>query len=357
MHSCFISQILVIFLESVCIARIFFTKNSKIDAAVMLSPVAFIISILNILVWQLSTLNILIFLLSLTILLTNIRSLLRFSAKLFIDRYSIRFLIFSILEFAAVLTLAFFCFINRSVKINPDDFNSETKTEVISKNFNEYEILKKIEIGKNISGYIQTFSPKNINADNSQNPVILFVPAPSANPSDYEPFFYFLSKQGYTTLAGDFYIKNSFFNGIANSRILRKYLVHKRISAENNSFTEEQKKTVSAEIKECFNILITLASQKFGSDRKFIILTDVLNFDDLTDIVLQNSETCSGFFSLTQIEEYKTPGFGFIEQTDIFTARHFGLKRDPSLFTPRFLSSKMLGFIKKLEPLPNLPEV
>ena len=67
---------------------------------------------------------------------------------------------------------------------------------------------------------------------------------------------------------------------------------------------------------------------------------DSLEFDSICQITETAGIQTAGFFSLNTIQEYKTPKFGFIEQTNIPLAKKYGFSRDSSLFIPRYLANK-----------------
>ena len=85
----FYGELLVIILLLFANGRIIFLKNAKKDALVMLSPLAFILSIIQMLNWGLDVVIGLTLVLSVLVLLSNFHALFRYSERLYIDHYSI----------------------------------------------------------------------------------------------------------------------------------------------------------------------------------------------------------------------------------------------------------------------------
>ena len=57
----------------------------------------------------------------------------------------------------------------------------------------------------------------------------------------------------------------------------------------------------------------------------------------------------AGVLKLNNIEEYKTSGYGCIEQTDPLLAMALGLRRDKSLATPKLLAAKTVEVLNDLK--------
>lgn len=84
-------------------------RYSKVDSLCVISPVALFIAVLQIFAWGVTTINVAIFILTLIIFFINFRAILRFMGSLFIDHYSVPFILFSIIFL--LVTLAFIAFI------------------------------------------------------------------------------------------------------------------------------------------------------------------------------------------------------------------------------------------------------
>ena len=64
------------------------------------------------------------------------------------------------------------------------------------------------------------------------------------------------------------------------------------------------------------------------------------------DFIRQANGRVSGALALDSVSEYRTPGFGCIEQTDPLLASFFGVERDRDLRVPRSLVSETVRRIR-----------
>ncbi len=336
MFDSFLSQMLVIFLLFICCIRIFFTKNSKIDSATVLAPLAFVISIFNILLWNVNLPNIFLFFLSLFVFLSNIRALFRLSARVFVDRYSALFVIFTIFELLLIVFAGILTFINRPVKLEPQKFNVKKEKTILNNDFfKNFNIHSKTNFFRLSSKIIYTYSPED--EEKKDLPVVLFCGTDIAEVQDYEPYFLLLASKGCTILAGDFYeSKDSESSEIFNSRFLRKFLSNKN-------------KTKSPDKEKTYIELTRIAQKFYGYEQKFFFVFDATDFEAINKITENAGSQNGGFFCLNSILEFKTSSLGFVEQTNIPLARSLGLERDSSLFIPRYLAGKTFEEIENLQ--------
>lgn len=330
---------LVLFLIVFCCLRVFFIKNSKIDAAASLAPAAFAVAAANIFIWEVSFQNLLLLGLSFLVLAANVRALIRLSARLYIDRYSGGFVIFSTVELVLAVCAAVFVFLDRPVKVEPGSFSSARTVSRVSGSVSRgFETLSPGDFFFRSSGMLYTFSPKPTSPENKDAlPLVLFCGSDLAEVYDYEPYLLFLSQKGYEVLAADFYAKDAeYYKGVLNSRILRRFLA--RNSLAESKKTEAAERTLN--IVKSYKALFDIARKGYGEDRTFYFVFDSLDFNSISSIIDYASTTRTGFFVLSRVDEYKTPGLGFVEQTDIPLAKEKGLERDKSLFIPRYVAAK-----------------
>ena len=125
MFDAFLSQMLIVFLLFIVCVRFFFAQNLTIDSCAVLAPVAFFISLANIFLWNLTIPNIFLAALSFIVFATNFRAILRLFSRVFVDRYSVAFSVFSILELSLIVFSAVILILNRPVKIEPRNFGSK----------------------------------------------------------------------------------------------------------------------------------------------------------------------------------------------------------------------------------------
>lgn len=299
--------------------------------------------------------NLLIFLITFLSFLTNFRSVLRLRSKLIVDHYGNAFLISTIAELILILFSLAFLILHRPVKLIPQDFNAEKTEYLLSGNTTE-EIRIKTEFfnGQKTTGNLYVFGPASSGNDKinteifSENPILIFAGSISGPVLNYEPYFLFLAQKGFTVLAADFYTHDTRilgqtltkgpFHKSADSKFLRYFYTQVLRIFNEKKFNEIKSKEISfASVK--YNSITKLAGELFGTEKKIFYLVDGIDFDTIYSVIEQN-KNAAAFYSLNRINEYKTSGFGFIEQTDPVFAAHFGLKRDSSLFIPRYAANK-----------------
>ncbi len=341
MFDSFLSQMLVIFLLFICCVRIFFTKNSKIDSAAVLAPLAFVISIFNIFLWNVNCTNIFLLFLSLFVFLSNIRALFRLSARVFVDRYSAAFVIFTIIELLLVVFLGIFTFINRPVKLEPQKFNVKKQKTILNDDFTQnFNIHSKLNFFNLYPRIIYTYNSEE-NKTGKELPLVLFCGTNIAEVQDYEPYFLLLASKGCTILAADFYgTQQAEGSALYNSKFLRKFF-----SAQN--------KTQEIDKEKSYIELTRIAQKIYGYEQKFFFVFDATDFEAINKITENAVFQNGGFFCLNSIPEFKTSSLGFIEQTNIPLARKLGFDRDSSLFIPRYLAGKTFEEIENANFIAN----
>lgn len=175
-------------------------------------------------------------------------------------------------------------------------------------------------------------------------PIILFVGTSAAPVSSYEPYLILLAQRGFTVLAADFYpIDGGVFGDFRNSLKIRRFALMD-LFLRNEELYSALRPILASHVLKGYEALSRLAlvnfREKDGSQRKIFYVTDSLSSDEVFSFSDKFSDSVSGSFQLDTIPEFKTPGFGFPEQTDLILARHFGMKRDGEFFIPRYLSTK-----------------
>lgn len=367
MYNCFLSQLLVLILLLISGGRIFFLKNPRVDCFAVFAPIAFIVSILNFFLFDVSFSNLAIFLISLFCFFTNFRAVFRLRSHLIVDHYGNAFLISTVIELILILiSLAFLIFL-RPVKMVPQEFNAK-KTEYFLTGKTSESIRIKSDFydsflkNQKTTGNLFVYEPELESDDKinpeiySQNPILIFSGNASGLAQNYEPYFLLLAQKGFTVLAADFYtndtkifepnLKKGFLKNHADSKFLRYFYAQILKIFDEDEFNQLKKEEVkNAPAK--YNALSKIAGGLFGMERKIFYLVDGIDFDTIFSVVEQN-KNASAFYSLNRIDEYKTSGFGFIEQTDpLFATAEFDLKRDSSLFIPRYAANKTIENIVK----------
>ena len=346
MYDLFLARLLVLLLIFLTCGRILFTEHARIDSIVLLSPMALLFSLCILLIWGVNPFSVALAALSFLVLFTNGRSLFRFAGQLFVDHYSFLFIFSSILEILAAIALAVLLLMFHPVKYTQKDFEAVADKKVISGTLaSGFEVRESIFENKRNDGLLWCFEPAEY-LEVPGEPVVLFVPGPATAVSFYEPYLLFLAQKGYRVLAADFYPQDyRLYEGKFNSRFLRCFY-----SVYLSLFEKETYKAIDAaadQIREkCYLALADLARKRYGEDSYFFYVTEGLDMATVNRIIDANEEKTLGVFYLNQIPEFKTPEYGFIEQTNIFLCRILKGERDASLFIPRYVAGKTDGDIQ-----------
>ncbi|WP_294429809.1 hypothetical protein [uncultured Treponema sp.] len=362
MFDCFLAQLLALTMIFFCSSRFFFIKDARLDSFVVFAPLSFAISILILFCFDFSVFSFAIFVLSLLVFFTNFRAVLRLSDKLIVDNYSAIFIIFSIIELILTILLLAALIFFRPVKYSEKDFGV-TKTQYsLTGAASNLQIREKYLKGGRFSGNLFVYEPEvndEITAEiYSENPVLLFVSGIRAGVKDYEPYLMLLSQKGYKVLAADLYapdfnllspkFENKFIKELVESKFLRKFAA---ISYEKEKPAEFEK-IIAAEktlATKKYSALTKLALEFLGDDKKFIYIVDNVDFDSIYAVIDKfNTEPYSnakGFVSMNRVDEYKTSGYGFIEQTDVLLAHQKGIERENKFFIARYVANKTIKAI------------
>ena len=106
-----------------------------------------------------------------------------------------------------------------------------------------------------------------------------------------------------------------------------------RIDKERFIHLIEKEKTLATKK---YSALTKIALELYGDDAKVFYIVDNVDFDSIYAVIDEfNTEpyaNAKGFFSMNRVDEYKTSGYGFIEQTDVLLAYGKGLERENKFF-------------------------
>ena len=322
-----LGQILIIFLLMLNSARFFFIKNEKQDTLSLLSPITLLLSILYIFSWKLDFFSISMLLLSLLSLIINIHALFRLALKLYIDHFSVTFMIGSTIILLLCTALAFFAIVYSPVKIDYAKHNAKEYSVRLSGSFDTgFHKAKQFEKS---SAELLVIEPES-NAE--QKKIIILVPDKRADAFHYKPYMTLLAQKGYTVLACDFFSKeaNYFSNNFINSKIARRFFMLLHSIYQKEEFLKQQKNFTYIILREC-NAIASFAKKTYGENVSLFFVADEMSEEAVKSINFSR-------FSINQINEYSKPGLGFIEQTDPLLAKYFKIKKDKTLFLPRYLS-------------------
>ncbi len=112
-------ELLILSLLLAVNARLFFVARGQRDAVVLLSPVAFVVSVLVFFAWGITLPNGVIFILALVVLLENGLGIWRFCSKLYVDSFSPLLWLSSVVNILLILALGASVVIFRPVPVPP----------------------------------------------------------------------------------------------------------------------------------------------------------------------------------------------------------------------------------------------
>ena len=174
----------------------------------------------------------------------------------------------------------------------------------------------------------------------SERPIIVFAGTSVGTVEQYEPYILFLSKNGFTVCAADLYTRDMhIYEGASNRRFARRIRTLYNYLQDKTEFEATKKKELLLS-RQKYERLTELVLDLFGESQTVYYITDGVSFDTINAVIEAFPKNAVGFYSLNRIPEYKTQGFGFIQQTDILLAKYFSMKRDSSFFIPRYVANK-----------------
>ncbi len=318
-------EILVIILLLVANGRILFIKNAKKDSLVMLSPFAFLLSIIQIFNWGVDAVTILTLLLAVIVLLSNFHALFRYSERLYIDHYSILMKVWS--SVTIILSLALLA---GTIFFRPVEYSN--KKLGISETVYRYEgsFRSGFEDASNFKAanlFLSEFKLEG-NESNRVKEVILFIPDKRGDTYYYKPFLQQLAREDLTVISGDFFCSDcKWRHSIGDFRIIRRFTMVIDYFVNPQRFMM-QKEFYTYNIMQELKVLGELVKERYGENTRLFIITDVMGTVAAQDYMEKNPDFVSGVFDLQTIPEYKTPGFGVVSQTDVLLAMYMGQQRD-----------------------------
>lgn len=323
-------ELLIFFLLLFTNGRVLFVRHEKRDALVMLAPLAFILVVLQIFAWGLDIYNLYGLFVSIVVLLTNFHALFRYSESLYVDHYSglMKFwaIITSILSLFGIALLIYFFPVEYSDKKLGITETKQYYEGSFQTRFTEKKLFSKPNV------IITTFSPEQT-ADTEdlepkitvQNQKILFIPDKRADTENYKPYLQLLANNGYTIYSADFYtdeVKASF-----NTKSTRRFLQIFQSLLDYQSYKENINLLTYNTTLET-QAVISILENEYGINEPLYIITDEMSFKGAQAFAVQHKEKVKLLFSLCDIDEYKTHGYGFICQSNPFLAGIFEQNRD-----------------------------
>ena len=318
-------------------SRVFFSKHIKKDSLVILAPLSLILSVANIFAYGIHGITLQLFILSCLSVIINIHAILRYSEKLFIDRFSIVMKGACILIDIFCLISYIFLLVNNPIEINKKSLNVvETKVYYegsFRNGFTEAEVFSKKSV------YLTEYKKRGM-VDKPKN-VIVFVPDKRGDSFSYKPFLQLLSNKGFMVVSCDFYTDDAEWPVQHNEKIWRSYELIQKSLKNGSPYSDNIQKYEYNISVEC-NALITILDERYGKECRYFFITDGIADRPVTKFINSElvTEKVSGSFALDSIPEYATPGYGCIEMTNPFIARKLDVKKDKTAFIPKYLAKK-----------------
>lgn len=336
----FYGELLIFVLLFITNIRVFFTKRARRDPLAVVAPVAFILSILQILARGIEVLTALGFLIGFLTLLSNFHALFRYSERLYIDRYS------PLMKFWAVLTtILSVSAIFLTISLAPVELqNSELKiSETETRYAGSFRAgFQKAGIFSRSSAQLYRFAPNNLTDQDAELPLILFFPDKRGDTQNYLPYLQLLAQKGCVVLSADFFSNDlKWLHSFEDHKLLRQsaLVFH---SLKNPKKFMSQREFYSYNISQECNATLKFVNELFSQDAKFYMVSDVMGNIAISDFAKMNGSRVLDVFYLDSVEEYKTAGYGCVEQTSPLVAYFLGQKRDNSFYAPKILVEKTL---------------
>ncbi len=342
----FYGELLVFLLLLITNLRVFFVKHVRRDPLVALAPITFLLTILQIFSWGIDVFTILGLILGLLVFLSNFHAMFRYAERLYIDHYS------PLMKTWAVFTvlLNLIC-IAATVLLRPVELNSHKLG--IEEKLHRYE-------GSFRSGFIPArfFSKANAllyeylpatplgQEKVESKDLIIFISDKRGDTLSYKPYLQLLAKEGFTVYSADFYTDDlRWLHTLEDSKFTRRIASIYRC-IKNPQWYMSQREFYTYNIMQECKALLKTVDENYGPDKNFYLVTDEMGQTAITDFYKRNSDRIKGKLSLNTISEYKTPGYGCIEQTDPLLSLFFKLQRDKDLKTPKAMVESTLAITK-----------
>ncbi|MEE0885595.1 MAG: hypothetical protein UIB61_01670 [Treponema sp.] len=345
METPFLGELLIIFLILLNCVRIFLLKFGKIDSLTILAPISVVLAILQIFAWNVDIFSLSILAISIFCFFTNFRAFLRFSGGLYVDHYSVGFKIGTFFVILLCLFEGAILVKYRPVFLNRKEFNIVEEKFRLSGDFSAG--FEKSENFVFSSAEIRVFSP--VKKENFNGQSIILISDKRADSVEYVPYMKMLAAKGFKVYSGDFYARDGkWFHNLADFKVFRKFFM--QINYFQNPVKFEMQKEFysfneAREIRAMLDFVSAEEKTAESSVEPIFVVGDWMSDICFDDFSKENLESVSGFFKLSDLTEYSSKGFGFVQQTSPFTARFLNLEREPNLGNLTAIVEKTLDAI------------
>lgn len=339
------SHLLILSLLVISSARVLNIRQTRMDSLVLFVPFSLLILLASAFAWGYGTSEIILTHIIFIAILVNYKSFFRFCNHLVVDSYSVMFTISSLLVCLISIGAGIFFIVNKPVYLNSDKLQVKTETQYLSGTLeNDFSDSENLFNSKNMRLTVYYPDPNKGNYQNDY--AVLFVPDKRTNLDAYDPFLKLLAKSGYKVYAGDFGFSTVSSNRKIDIDFIRR--TELKFKSKKLSLQETQNEFLDAYAKE-YEIISKIADEKEPVTKKFIIIAD--EGPALSAPRIKNpARKIKMFHNISFISEYKTAGYGFIQQSDpIFAKFGYKLSKDKTLYTPSYVVMKINSTIKSYE--------
>lgn len=342
----FYGELLIYILLLITNLRVFFVKHVRRDPMVSLAPLTFVISILQILSWGADIFTVLAFIIALLVFLSNFHAMFRYAERLYVDHYSPLMKTWSVFTVLISTVAVTGIIVFRPVELQNPKIGVEENITRLKGSFRAG--FEKANFVSTADAMIHQFTPAApLGGEKPEEKgIILFVPDKRGDTINYKPYLQLLAKEGYTVYSGDFFADDvRWMHSIEDMKILRRTASVFR-SVTKPQWYMAQREFYTYNISQELEAMLKIIDEKHNPYAKFYLISDETGATALSDFEKKYPYRVNGNFILNTLPEYKTPGYGMIEQTDPLLATYFGYTRDASLKTPKLLVEMTLKNFK-----------
>ena len=339
----FYGELLVFVLLFITNLRVFFVHHVRRDPLVVLAPFTFIVAIFQILAWGIDAFTTLGLLIALFVLLSNFHAIFRYMERLYVDHYSALMKVWSVFTIIiSALALA------ATIYFAPVESNTRARKFSVKTSYYKGSFRSGFDEAGPFNSKALTvweFEPQ----DKNNNYVVLLSPDKRGDTVNYVPYLEQLALRGVTAYSADFFADDGrWLHSIGDKKFLRRIVMVIQSVINRQSF-EAQREYYSYNVSQEYEVLIPMIKSRFDADTKIFLVTDFMADIAAEDFAKKNPDSIAGVFKLSDIEEYKTSGYGCIEQTDPLLAAVLGLHRDKSRSIPNLMASKTMEALNDLK--------
>ena len=335
-----IGEMTILFILLLSSARVFFIHSERKDPLSVGPVTALACSVLSIFAWGVWVQELLVLALSLWVFIWNFHAFMRLNDNLIIDHYSPPFIFISMINCLLVAVALLFVFFFRPVHTNLKKAGVEKQVSRLCGNL-KAGFTESDEMFAKRSMDFAVYKAAG-EGEKKTKGTIVFLPSECATVSLYEPFLVKLARDGYTVYSADFYSDDTKpEDSIFYRRETRRFtFVRSRLkdSEAYKSWCEEKKQPLFLAMFEAMKKLVP-------SDEKLIVVGDGLP-KDVYLTLLWKDDLYDRCFDIASINDYKTPGWGPVEQTDPLLASMLGFSRDGALYTSNRMASVLEQMIE-----------